>query len=250
MCEYAKSYYEHHGNLEVPRHFKTNNGYEYDENGQIKLGDWIAKQKSKNLPDSERGQQLTQIGMQFDRKRLPWEEMYEYAKSYYEHHGNLEVPVNFKTNNGYEYDENGQIKLGTWIHTQRKITPPESTHGKKLLQIGMRFVVKKLMRWEEMYGYAKIYSEHHNGKLDMKKGFKTNDGIHFESNGQIKLGNWIATQRQSISPNSEKGQLLTMIGMKWNFKNSDSNNKELELMIDESTIKKESQNGPDKKIDK
>ena len=247
IYKYAKSYYEHHGNLEVPRRFKTNNGYEYDENGQIKLGDWIANQKSKILPNSEKGQLLTQIGMRFDRKVLSFEEMYEYAKSYYEHHGNLEVSINFKTNNGYEYDENGQIKLGTWIHTQRKITPPESTHGKKLLQIGMRFVVKKLMRWEEMYGYAKIYSEHHNGKLDMKKGFKTNDGIHFDSNGQIKLGNWIATQRQSISPNSEKGQLLTMIGMRWNIKSSDSNKKEIESMLNESSIEQEASEISDNK---
>ena len=32
--------------------------------------------------------------------------MYEYAKKYYEYYGNLEVPSSFKTNNGYEYDEN------------------------------------------------------------------------------------------------------------------------------------------------
>ena len=40
--------------------------------------------------------------------------MYNLAKAYYEHHGNLEIPARFKTINGYEYDENG-INLGYWI---------------------------------------------------------------------------------------------------------------------------------------
>ena len=47
--------------------------------------------------------------------------MYELAKAYYEHHGNLEIPMKFKTINGYEPEENG-VNLGTWIYTQRKHT--------------------------------------------------------------------------------------------------------------------------------
>ena len=39
--------------------------------------------------------------MRFERKNLTWEEMYEYAKIYYEHHGNLKAPQGFKTNNGW-----------------------------------------------------------------------------------------------------------------------------------------------------
>ena len=77
--------------------------------------------------------------MRFERKRLTWEETYEYAKIYYEKHKNLEVPRKFKTNNGYEYDENGQINLGQWIGQQRQKVSPESDQGKLLLKIGMRF---------------------------------------------------------------------------------------------------------------
>ena len=102
MYEYAKSYYEHHGNLEVSASFKTNNGYDYDENGTIKLGIWIQTQRSYGTPESERGQLLSQIGMRWNTKRLSWEEMYEYAKLYYEHHGDLEVVGKFKTSNGYD----------------------------------------------------------------------------------------------------------------------------------------------------
>ena len=82
----------------------------------------------------------------------------------------------------------------------------------------------------------------------MKTGFKTNDGIHFDSDGQIKLGKWISTQRKSISPNSEKGQLLTMIGMRWNIKSSDSNKKEIKSMLNESSIEQEVSEISDNKI--
>ena len=64
-----------------------------------------------------------------DRLTKTWEDMYAYAKTYYEQYGNLEVPQRFKTNNGYEYDENGIINLGKWIYTQRRIVTPESERG-------------------------------------------------------------------------------------------------------------------------
>ena len=123
MYGYAKIYYEHHGNLEVPGKFKTNDGYTYDENGTINLGRWIAYQRRSGSPDSERGKLLLEIGMRFENKvsKHSWEEMYEYAKIYYEHHGNLEIPYKFKTNNGYTYDENGTIILGKWVTKQKVI---------------------------------------------------------------------------------------------------------------------------------
>ena len=48
-----------------------------------------------------------------------WNRKYKLAKIYYENYGNLEVSVNFKTINGYDYDENG-IALGRWIDVQRQ----------------------------------------------------------------------------------------------------------------------------------
>ena len=81
--------------------------------------------------------------MRFTNKKntltLTWEEMYEYAKKYYEAYGDLEIPQNFKTNDGVTYNPTGKINLGQWIATQRQRCLSESERGKLLLQIRMRF---------------------------------------------------------------------------------------------------------------
>ena len=83
--------------------------------------------------------------MVFDALEAQWNEMYELAKKYYAHHGNLNVPNSFKTINGYEYDENG-VTLGSWINTQRvakKRGTLSQEREEKLLAIGMVFDVRK-----------------------------------------------------------------------------------------------------------
>ena len=225
MYNLAQVYYEHHGNLDMPAEFKTNNGYERSKNGKINLGSWIRTQRKNITPESEQGQKLLQIGMRFDNKKLSWEEMYDYAKIYYEHHGDLEVQQKFKTNNGYEYSEFGTINLGTWIFRQRERVILESEQGQKLLQIGMRFDNKKL-NWEKMYDYAKKYYEHH-GDLEVQQKFKTNNGYEYDETGKINLGQWIATQRKTTIQDSKRGRLLTKIGMVWNIKNNQNQVQEI-----------------------
>ena len=220
MYGYAKIYYEHYNNLEVPTRFRTNDGYTYEEEGKIRLGQWINNQR-RNVPqESERGYLLSKIGMLFKNKYLGWEEMYEYAKIYYEHYNDLEVPQKFRTNDGYTYEEEGKIRLGQWISSQRQITPQESERGYLLSKIGMRFETKNsTLSWKEMYEYAKIYYEHYNN-LQVPAKFRTNDGYTYEENGKITLGRWIADQRRRASQESEKGHLLTEIGMRFETKNN------------------------------
>ena len=223
MYGYAKIYYEHYNDLKVPQKFRTNDGYTYEEDGKIRLGQWINNQRQNVLEESERGYLLTEIGMRFGSKNstLGWKEMYEYAKIYYEHYNNLEVPVKFRTNDGYTYEEKGKIRLGQWISSQRQITPQESERGYLLSKIGMRFETRKrnTLSWEEMYEYAKIYYEHYND-LEIPYKFRTNDGYTYEEEGKIRLGKWISNQRQNVPQESEQGQLLTEIGMRFGTKNN------------------------------
>ena len=218
MYEYAKKYYEAYGDLEIPHKFKTNDGVTYDPNGKINLGQWITAQRQSCLPESEQGKLLLQIGMRFEniRSTLTWEEMYEYAKKYYETYGDLEIPHKFKTNDGVTYDPNGNINLGYWIATQRKRCLPESEQGKLLSQISMRFENKiSTLTWKEMYEYAKKYYEAY-GNLEILTRFKTNDGVTYDPNGKINLGRWIYTQRRKCLPESEQGKLLLQINMRFN----------------------------------
>ena len=122
----AKIYFEHNGNLEIPQSYKTLNGYEYVEEG-ITLGTWLNTQRKAYKGQGtckiseDQIKLLEEIGMRFETnyKEEEWNKKYELAKAYFEHNGNLEIPYNYKTLNGYEYAENG-ITLGIWITTQRK----------------------------------------------------------------------------------------------------------------------------------
>lgn len=53
------------------------------------------------------------------KSQLNWNKKYLLAKAYYEHYGNLSLPHNFKTKDGYTYDEDGE-NLFTWVNNQRK----------------------------------------------------------------------------------------------------------------------------------
>ena len=111
MYEYAKAYYEEHGDLEVPQKYTIESAQ-----GLIHLGRWIANQRQTCSLESDRGQKLLRIGMRFENKisTRTWEEMYECAKAYYEEHGDLEVPWRFTI----ESDQ-VPIHLGQWIASQR-----------------------------------------------------------------------------------------------------------------------------------
>jgi len=192
-----EAYYKEHGNTEIPWGFKTINGYEYDENG-VTLGTWCVAQRQKQdkLGESKR-RKLEDIKFRFEVKNNDenWEKMYELAKVYYEKYGNTEIPGNFKTVNGYEYDENG-VTLGQWCSTQRHNRDNlKDARRKKLEDIEFRFEGNlKDIKWEKMYELAKIYYEKH-GNSRIKVSFKTINGYEYDENG-VTLGLWIHTQRQ------------------------------------------------------
>lgn len=90
------------------------------------------------------------------RLTITWNDYYDLLRAYYEHHGNLLIPMNFKTSNGYEYDKNG-INLRRWVSTQRQHfeTMPEE-RKQKLLQLGIVLNVKKTK--EEIKNICTMYN--------------------------------------------------------------------------------------------
>ena len=237
----AQNYYNYHKNLKIEKNFKTIDGHTYDDNG-IKLGLWINKQrvlyKNKKLSQGK-VKKLNEIKMIWNMEKNAWDKMYDLAAIYYFHHHNLQIPRDFKTKNGYTYDENG-IKLGIWISNQRQIYSAKDRKTKRkyktltprqiclLEQIGMIWdaSVDYEQKWDEMYKLALKYYKYHKD-LNIPVNFKTIDGIKYSKNG-VNLGSWINKQRLAhrlrINGKKEKGlvplsdertKLLEEIGMIW-----------------------------------
>ena len=219
----ACNYYRKHHDLEISINFKTKSGYEYEGDG-VALGVWISTQrrayKNEKL-SQDRIKLLENIGMNFE-KTLPeikWENNYKLACKYYEHYKNLEILFDFKTKNGYEYDNEG-IPLGCWICTQKKYYKKGKLPQDRvelLENIGMKFEKTAYdIQWENTYKLAcNYYRKYHD--LEIPQKFKTKNGYEPDNEG-IALGVWINTQRNAykngkLSQNRVK--LLENIGMKF-----------------------------------
>ncbi|MBQ2988583.1 MAG: Helicase associated domain protein [Clostridia bacterium] len=211
MYACAKKYYETEGNLEVPRRYKTAEGYS--------LGDWIFTQRSVYRGDSygtldaERIRKLEAIGMIWDGVRdLSWQRYFAEVKSYFAEHGDLNVPHAYQTKSG--------VDLAAWIRrirTYRK-SGIQNTYltGERIAlldEMGMIWSVPDYL-WEANFaGALDFYRE--NGHLDIPAEYCTPDGL--------KIGTWIRRQRALRSgkikagtpPTDEQIARLDEIGMIW-----------------------------------
>ena len=101
-----------------------------------------------------------------DRLTMTWMDKYELAKAYYDHYGDLEISANFKTKNGYEYDENG-VALGKWINTQRQAFKGNS--GYKISKEQIELLKEIGMKWFPDNIDIKLQKEEINEKNINKK---------------------------------------------------------------------------------
>ena len=131
----AAAYYEENGNLNIPRSYVTAAGE--------RLGQWVASQQwayPKGKLTDEQVERLNRIGMYWgNRNDRQWNEGYQEAKRYFDAHGDLNVPADYVSPNGYN--------LGNWVKRQRyaRQNPEKScavlTEERiaKLDEIGMRW---------------------------------------------------------------------------------------------------------------
>ena len=219
--EAAKKYKETYGNLEVPSNYVTPDG--------VLLGKWIARQRytwqnpehSSARVTPERKAQLDELGMVWE-KYDPWQERYDLAKKYQEEHGDLNVPLNYKSEDG--------IWLGSWLYRQRQYLrtgdPRLADDHRKELEALLksekpskqhpahrRSENLREQNWENNFDAAKQYFEEH-GNLLVPSNYVSAEGF--------RLGVWMSnlraarkTRPDSFQVTQEHIERLDAIGMEW-----------------------------------
>lgn len=163
MYLHAKEYYEQNGNLEVPKRFKTKDGYS--------LGHWIQTQKKVRAGEcygilgDDRIKKLDEIGMIWEsRSDFRWSRYYTAAKKYREKFGNLDVNCKYVNEEG--------VRLGAWICNLRSSFKNGNysaylteDHIRELNELDMIWDQPNFL-WERNYAAAmKFYKE--NGHLEV-----------------------------------------------------------------------------------
>lgn len=102
----AQNYYKKYNNLNVTSEYQTEDG--------IKLGAWIASQRTKfkNFKLSKiQIDKLNAIGMSWSRNDTMWNDGYSRAETYYKTYGNLDLDSKYISPDGF--------RLGSWIANKR-----------------------------------------------------------------------------------------------------------------------------------
>jgi superfamily II DNA or RNA helicase len=206
----AKEYYKKHGDLNIPRRYKTSTG--------LNLGNWLNTQRRVRagkihgrLTDRQIAQ-LDEIGMIWEnRLEISWDRNFQAAQNYFKTYGNLEVPINYCTSEGFA--------LGAWISNLRQKRKNREIsnllNGERIQQldsIGMIWDVVSV-KWESNYAVAAQYFANH-GDLHVPVKYVAPNGF--------ALGRWIRGLRRARAgkgyarvPTAEEIHKLDAIGMFW-----------------------------------
>lgn len=215
MYREAKAYYGEHGNLDMPRRYKTPDG--------IPLGKWINTQRnvyngnSAGMLDEHRVKLLNEIGMVWDyAKAVAWENGFSHLKAYKEANGNVDIIAQYICEDGFT--------LGRWVCNQRMrymklrnagMEPLEDEHIRRLETLGM--IWKKAdYAFEEGFIEATRYATKY-GDLEVPTRYVSANGF--------KLGAWISRMRLRNKEYGDTAPLtedqikrLEEIGMRWQSK--------------------------------
>ncbi|MCL2773481.1 MAG: Helicase associated domain protein [Oscillospiraceae bacterium] len=209
--QYAKTYYEEHGNLDIVVDYETADGFA--------LGEWICnmrqhcKGNTHYILSEERIRQLDEIGMIWDKLDYIFEKNYSAAKKYYEIYGNLDLPSNYKTGDG--------INIGAWVRIIRKKyenSKLSKSQIKRLNEIGMTWINSFDSDWERNYAAAKKYYEKY-GNLDIPVAYMSEDNL--------PVGAWIRRHRSMTEESTQikltkvRRAKLDAIGMIWQSRNAE-----------------------------
>ena len=138
-----------------------------------------------------------------------WDHYFAQASIYYAEHGNLNVPLRYKTPGG--------LSLGEWVQTQRSIRKGREKYGaltpqqiERLDSIGMIWETRAETAWARGVEAARRYQQQY-GDLQVPSQYKDDMGF--------ALGNWLKNTRarqRSGALTREQIEELEALGIVWN----------------------------------
>ncbi len=212
MYAEAQRYHAEYGNLDVPKRYKTPDGYS--------LGSWITVQRRVRAGEQfgnlspERIARLDELGMRWDSaKDVSWNRYYAAAQTYHAEHGDLNVKAAYVTSNG--------VRLGAWISNLRTTRKSGNTSAyttpariSMLDAIGMIWNQPDYV-FERNFAAALLYYRQH-GDLNVPAKCTVNG---------VKLGIWIRNLRATVNGQARNASLsdtqmkrLNELGMQWTDK--------------------------------
>lgn len=219
----ARIYYREHGNLDISPALLTA--------GNISLREWLIAQKSlfreencKTDLDWERHDLLDDIGI--DWEKTCGKTAFSYAnraKRFFEEHGNLNVPENYKDEMGL--DLYGWVKRQWYLYHRTAIGKPKSykTKKKELEKIGFDWSCEGRWDWDpKEAAWLRNYTEI-EGYVEENK--KLPVGVSsITLSGGTSSECWIDAQRVAIKNgiiNEDKQEMLASIGIIYGQKEAD-----------------------------
>lgn len=193
--KYLKDYAEREGNCNVPRKYRTDDGY--------LLGSWLGNQRlrKEDMPTDRRERLEVLPGWQWNEKDAAWDSWYLLLCEFEKQHGHSFVPAKYIT-------EDGQ-KLGNWVANQRALKNEMPQDRKLKLESLSGWVWDVIAElWEQGFRQLEAYSSR-EGNCLVPANFVTKDGY--------RLGTWVQSQRyqrEKLSPN-QKERLETLAGWFW-----------------------------------
>jgi superfamily II DNA or RNA helicase len=176
-------------------HFRVKRNHTEDG---LNLGTWMQNQRSqKKKLSSDRLKKLNSIGFTWDVMLEQWEYAYNQLELFRKREGHSHVPTSY---------EQGGIKLGRWVSTQRvEFKQLSSEQISRLNSLG--FVWDTLAnQWDESYNALKNFVKK-NGHTRVPADTKV---------GELSLGKWVSRQRLNkaqLSPDRLKR--LNTLGFEW-----------------------------------
>lgn len=193
----AKAYAKKHGDLLVPQHYVTEDGY--------KLRNWINRQRllyRTDKIDQVRKQKLDSIGMVWECDT--WESRFELVKQYYEKTGIINISQKEVVNG---------VWIGKWIRMQKQAMEAGKLSDEQvemLKTLPIEQVGVKPDPWYKVYEDAKLYKQEHGDFSSIPKEYIGKSGYG--------LGNWVYTQRRLYrlgELSEDKIKLLESIDFNW-----------------------------------